>query len=433
MSHSAATSGWISPSQPTGSPADQDRRRSARVQERLGRRGSHASTARAARRAARRARPWRRRSRPRAAAGSRHVGRPHRPDQQRRRRGSGSRGQRSPSPSGRYTAPGLEQAQRRRRRGTRLRRATSSSEPSSVVRSCDCSVDIGFSSSSARLLGQPQPLGEVGADEAPADDLVQPLGGQRVGGARGAAAGTAVSRPGGAVARRAASPAASRARRAAPPPRSGRPRGSRRRGGTSGTVTSRPSAASARRELRAPARISPAALARDRRAEQPARPARRAGGSSAAAGPGPPTSIVPGADGAPHSSIISCVATAWASSACSGWSCFSNRADASLRSPSFSDVRWMLGPFQLATSISTRVVSSLRPRSARRPSRRRSRSGRRRRRSAPSRSSSVRVWPSSVSTCLAGARAPDGQLRARRPGRGRTRAAAGRSAASRSW
>ena len=61
---------------------------------------------------------------------------------------------------------------------------------------------------------------------------------------------------------------------------------------------------------------------------------------------------------APHSSIISWVATAWPSSVCSGWSCFSLRPDASVRSASRVDVRWMFGPFQVAASISTRVVPS---------------------------------------------------------------------------
>ena len=75
-------------------------------------------------------------------------------------------------------------------------------------------------------------------------------------------------------------------------------------------------------------------------------------------GPGPPTSIVPGSARAPHTSAISALATAWASRACSGCSCFSNRAEASLRSPSRVEVRWMLGPFQVAASISTLVVAS---------------------------------------------------------------------------
>jgi len=42
---------------------------------------------------------------------------------------------------------------------------------------------------------------------------------------------------------------------------------------------------------------------------------------------------------------------------CSGCSPFSNRADASLRSPSRQEARWMFGPLQVATSSSTRVVS----------------------------------------------------------------------------
>ena len=55
-------------------------------------------------------------------------------------------------------------------------------------------------------------------------------------------------------------------------------------------------------------------------------------------GPSPPTSIVPGTSRAPVRSSISRVDTACASIACSGWIPFSNRPDASLRSPSFSDV-----------------------------------------------------------------------------------------------
>ena len=55
---------------------------------------------------------------------------------------------------------------------------------------------------------------------------------------------------------------------------------------------------------------------------------------------------------------MSCVETACAHIACSGWICFSKRPEASLRSASFSDVRWMLGPIQVAASIRTRVVVS---------------------------------------------------------------------------
>ena len=54
---------------------------------------------------------------------------------------------------------------------------------------------------------------------------------------------------------------------------------------------------------------------------------------------------------------MSRVATICASIACSGDRPFSKRADASLRSPSLFDVAWMLGPCQLADSMSTRVVS----------------------------------------------------------------------------
>ena len=42
--------------------------------------------------------------------------------------------------------------------------------------------------------------------------------------------------------------------------------------------------------------------------------------------------------------------------ASSGWSCFSNRVLASVRSPSRPDVRRMFVPTQVAASISTRVV-----------------------------------------------------------------------------
>ena len=75
-------------------------------------------------------------------------------------------------------------------------------------------------------------------------------------------------------------------------------------------------------------------------------------------GPGPPTSIVPPTGRAPHSSIMSFVATAWPSRPCSGCSCFSKRPEASVRRASRVDVRWMFGPFHVAASISTRVVVS---------------------------------------------------------------------------
>ena len=74
------------------------------------------------------------------------------------------------------------------------------------------------------------------------------------------------------------------------------------------------------------------------------------------AGPAPPTSIVPSTSRAPVSSSISLVATIWPSIACSGASPFSKRPEASVRRASLVEVRWRLGPCQLAASISTRVV-----------------------------------------------------------------------------
>ncbi len=70
------------------------------------------------------------------------------------------------------------------------------------------------------------------------------------------------------------------------------------------------------------------------------------------------TSIVPGTSRAPQSSTISFDATRCARIARSGWSCFSNRVDASERRASRLEVRRMLVPFQVATSSSTRVVVS---------------------------------------------------------------------------
>ena len=67
---------------------------------------------------------------------------------------------------------------------------------------------------------------------------------------------------------------------------------------------------------------------------------------------------MPSTSRAPVSSVIRIAASAWPSIPCSGWSPFSNRVDASERRPSRVDVRWMFGPFQVAASISTRVVES---------------------------------------------------------------------------
>ncbi len=101
---------------------------------------------------------------------------------------------------------------------------------------------------------------------------------------------------------------------------------------------------------------------------------------------------------APHSSIISRVASACACMHCSGAKPFSKRPEASLRSPSVQEVRWMLGPLQLATSIRTLVVSACT--SERSPPMIPAIEV------GPSASSittispsSVRTWPSSVVTC----------------------------------
>ena len=124
-----------------------------------------------------------------------------------------------------------------------------------------------------------------------------------------------------------------------------------------GTVTSRPSSASAVSKL-SRARISACSA---RGIGAPRSPSTRASRSRivAAAGPGPPTSIVPPTGRAPHSSTISFDASACPSMPCSGWICFSKRPEASVRRPRRVEVRWMLGPFQVAASISTRVVPSL--------------------------------------------------------------------------
>ena len=142
-----------------------------------------------------------------------------------------------------------------------------------------------------------------------------------------------------------------------------------------------------------------AAGARDRGAEQRRRCARRAGGWWPAAGPRHRRRSCPGRRVAPHSSIISWVATRLGLQRQLGRSPFSKRPEASLRRPSLSEVRWMLAPSQVAASISTRVVPGvhLGARAAHHAGDR----GRVRRASAMSTmsESSVRVWPSRVCTC----------------------------------
>ncbi len=70
------------------------------------------------------------------------------------------------------------------------------------------------------------------------------------------------------------------------------------------------------------------------------------------------TSSVPSRTVAPVSSTSSLVATACASNVPSGESPFSKRLEASERSASRVEVRWMLGPSQTADSSSTVVVPS---------------------------------------------------------------------------
>ena len=60
---------------------------------------------------------------------------------------------------------------------------------------------------------------------------------------------------------------------------------------------------------------------------------------------------------APHSSIIRRRRDGLRVHALLGRSPFSKRPEASLRRPRLHEVRWMFGPFQVATSSSTRVVS----------------------------------------------------------------------------
>ena len=329
---------------------------------------------------------------------------------------------------------------RSRRRGRCARRcggAASSSEPSSVGRMIDCASESGFSSVTTRRIGcsagRRRRSSSAGLGEAPADDLVQAAPDQRVLGARGARAGRGSARP--AAPRRAGSVAGRRSRpsmRATSSIRStSRVTSSRRSAGTR-HLAGRRSAGSAAKS--SAARISRLALARDRHAEDrlDARGAQR--GSRGGGAPGPPTSIVPGQHASRRTARSSARRDRLGVHALLRLRGPSRSApEASLRRPSAHEVRWMFGPFQVATSSSTRVVSRLDLRARAAHHARRSRSGPRRPRSRPSRASSVRVWPSSVCDLLAVARAAHGQRARRRRGRGRRRAAAGRSAASRSW
>ena len=122
-----------------------------------------------------------------------------------------------------------------------------------------------------------------------------------------------------------------------------------------GTVTLWPSSADAGSKPRRSGSPPPARAGCARRA---AAPAARGAGSLGAARPGADTtSSVPGTKRAPHRSTISS-RRPLGGHACSKCSCFSKRADASVRRPSPRDVRMMFGPTQVAASISTRVVLS---------------------------------------------------------------------------
>ena len=214
----------------------------------------------------------------------------------------------------------------------RLRWATSSSDPSSVVRRRDWSA--GHRVDQLRRRADPRSAGgrPDPALEAPADDLVQALRGERVG--RPAAQPLAVGQPApGAVAR--GQRGRQRLERAEPrhlldqvglAGDVGAPEGGH------GDVEAVVGVGGAELE-----RLQDlgAALARDRR-----RPSRRSDARVAQADRRRRRARAADVDRAghdpvaPHSSIISWVATAWASIACSGCSCFSKRPEASLRRPS---------------------------------------------------------------------------------------------------
>ena len=180
--------------QPAGVLAvDHDRGGAARMQERLrARRATRPGDAERVEQRSER-RPWRRRSRPPAAAGrARSAGRTDPISSAadvvglaRRGRVAGRAGTRHP--------PRTAAASRRRAARLSLRDV----EQRSRAASCAAATARPTSGSRARATSS---LGsrsrrQLGADEAPADDLVQSLGGQRVGGA--AAQPLAVGQPAG--------------------------------------------------------------------------------------------------------------------------------------------------------------------------------------------------------------------------------------------
>ena len=206
MSHSRQTSGCSSPIQPAASSADAHAGGAARVQERLlgrlegergaelpGQRLEHALEREEVRRLAA-APPGLGHQRPdrEAADPVRLV------DRRRPLAGKVSRqGADGPNvdPGSTFRPVGEEAGRRGRTRRARrrsaprarLRWATSSSEPSTVVRITDWSSESGLERTiavGARIVrGDPQPLGLARVGEAPADDLVEAEVAQRVLGA----------------------------------------------------------------------------------------------------------------------------------------------------------------------------------------------------------------------------------------------------------
>ncbi len=240
----------------------------------------------------------------------------------------------------------------------RLRRATSSSEPSSVVRSTEWSSDIGFFRTTGAWRGSSSGIRSRSTRSGAAK--LQPTASNRpaptsASSARRRSFCSGSRRPlaprrDGSVAGIFSSPQS----RATSSTRSASRVTSPRR--NAGTVTSSPSSASAtpNSSRRSSSAASPRGTA------VPSSRSVRASRSriTTGAGPGPPTSTVPGTSRAPARPAISIAASAWPSMPCSGCRPFSKRPLASVRRPSRVDVRCRFGPFQVAASISTRVVVS---------------------------------------------------------------------------
>ena len=228
----------------------------------------------------------------------------------------------------------------------RLWRAMSSSEP--MHRRAQHRLlgsDIGLSSTtrsrSVVALGRQQPVRQRRVGERPADDLEQPAADERVLGAAAQALGVASA----ARAARCGSPGSSRGAARAPSIRAtssirsaSRVTSPRRQ---CGTPTSSPSSARRRRRSRARRGSRRCARAATSRAEQPgdARVAQRGSTGVGLAGP-TRRRACPATSRAPVSSSISAVGDGLGLAAQpSGGRPFSKRAEASLRRPSFHEVR----------------------------------------------------------------------------------------------